>query len=215
MLTVLGHALDHGRRVQVTTLVASRGGQRGRYTVDPLALRVADGTAYLDGFVVERSALRTFKVERIESVTLTNEPAGDHPEIDLDALFSSAVKTWSGDATRIRVRIASEAAWAVPEYRLSREQQLVREPDGSVIVEATVAGLVEVTRWVLSWGRHAEALEPPALRAAVRAELEGALERYAEARSTMVSEPTSSRPAAADAATPRSTARTTQVRGRE
>jgi predicted DNA-binding transcriptional regulator YafY len=217
ILTALGLALDRGQRIRITTLVASRGGVRGQYTLDPLGLRVVDGTAYLDGFARERGELRTFKVERIERVDLTGEPADAHPDIDLDALFASAVKTWTGDATHVRVRIASEAAWAVPEYRLSPEQQLVREPDGSVIVEATVAGLVEVTRWVLSWGRHAEALEPPALRAAVRAELEGALDRYAEgrSRSPKLSGPPRANPAAADAPTPRSTARTTQVRGRK
>ena len=216
VMTALGLALDRGQRVRITTLVASRGGARGHYTLDPLALRVVDGTAYLDGFALERGELRTFKVERIERVDLTGEPAAPHPDIDLDALFASAVKTWTGDATRVRVRIASEAAWAVPEYRLSPEQQLVREPDGSVIVEATVAGLVEVTRWVLSWGRHAEALEPPALRAAAHAELHGALERYADTqrRSPKLSGPTSPRPAEAATSTPRSTARTTQVRGR-
>jgi predicted DNA-binding transcriptional regulator YafY len=216
VMTAVGLALDRGQRVRITTLVASRGGARGHYTLDPLALRVVDGTAYLDGFALERGELRTFKVERIERVEPTGERADPHPDIDLDALFASAVKTWTGDATRVRVRIASEAAWAVPEYRLSPEQQLVREPDGSVIVEATVAGLVEVTRWVLSWGRHAEALEPPALRAAVRAELDGALDRYEgqEDRSTKLSGPTTSRPADPAPNTLRSTARTTQVRGR-
>ena len=216
VMTALGLALDRGQRIRISTLVASRGGARGHYTLDPLALRVVDGTTYLDGFALERGELRTFKVERIERVEPTGERADDHPDIDLDALFASAVKTWAGDATRVRVRIAGEAAWAVPEYPLSAEQQLVREPDGSVIVEATVAGLVEVTRWVLSWGRHAEALEPAALRAAVRVEVEGALDRYApdERRSRTVSGPSRATPAAMDASTPRSTARTTQVRGR-
>lgn len=132
-----------------------------------------------------------------------------------DALFASAVKTWQGDETRVRVRIAAEAAWSVGEYPLVAGQLVFHEPDGAVIVEADVAGLVEVSRWVLSWGRHAEALEPAALRERVRGELSVALGRYGEGddvRSRKVSEADAEDGAKRRGERPRSS-RTTQVRG--
>jgi len=54
----------------------------------------------------------------------------------------------------------------------------VIEPDGDcVVVRARVAGLEEVTRWVLRWGKDAEVLEPPALRERLRAEVQ-AMQRW-------------------------------------
>jgi len=46
------------------------------------------------------------------------------------------------------------------------------EPDGSVIeFQATLSGLKEITRWVLSWGSKARVLGPPELKKRVRDEV--------------------------------------------
>jgi predicted DNA-binding transcriptional regulator YafY len=42
----------------------------------------------------------------------------------------------------------------------------------------TVAGIVEIRPWILSWGDGVEVLEPPALREAVAGALRRASERY-------------------------------------
>jgi len=167
--------------------------------------------------IAARGAVRTFKLERIVSATPTGEPVEERPEIDVDELFESSVKTWSGDRITVRIRIVAAAAWALREYPLVGSQHVVHEPDGSAILEAEVFGLVEVSRWVLRWGKNAEALSPPALREAIRAELEGALSAYREprrdqSRAHMVSGPDDAPPAAPPSTSSRSTARTTQVR---
>jgi predicted DNA-binding transcriptional regulator YafY len=45
-------------------------------------------------------------------------------------------------------------------------------------VRATVAGLQEVSKWILSWGRDATALAPPDLRKLLHDELAAALATY-------------------------------------
>jgi hypothetical protein len=47
-----------------------------------------------------------------------------------------------------------------------------------VIVAATVAGIIEAMRWVLSWGANAVVLGPTSLRDAVGAELIAACSAY-------------------------------------
>jgi hypothetical protein len=82
-----------------------------------------------------------------------------------------------------------------------RDQRLIPQADGSVIVEAIVAGIVEASRWALSWGHHAEVLEPPALRSLVETELRQSLAYYAEpseqVRSPCMSEVADASPAPA------------------
>ncbi|MBZ0120750.1 MAG: WYL domain-containing protein, partial [Sandaracinaceae bacterium] len=215
ILGAIDDAIQSGHRVRIEVRVASRGGKRERYVIEPITVRVAAGEPYVDAWSVAKNALRTFKLARIERALVLDERAAPHSDVDLDEVFAHAVKTWSGDVTRVRIRIAADVAWAVPEYPLAPSQSILREPDGLVIVEADVAGLVEASRWALGWGRHAEALEPSALRERVRAELSGALARYDahEVRSRIVSEPAPATPAAPPRRRPRSTARTTQVRG--
>ena len=102
-----------------------------------------------------------------------------HPAFDEAALFGRSVRVWHGDPVTVRVRLAPEVAAIAHEYPLIDDQRVTPERDGSVLVEARVAGIVEATRWVLAWGRAAEALAPPELREAVQGELEGAMARYA------------------------------------
>ncbi len=53
-------------------------------------------------------------------------------------------------------------------------------PDGSVIVEFDLSGTIELTAWLLSFGRHAEVLEPASLREEIAAELQRTLAVYGE-----------------------------------
>lgn len=196
ILASLDKALLRGVRVRIEALTAAHGGECRSYLLDPLTIRLAQRDPYLDAWSVEKKQLRTFKIERIRRVHLLQEKADDHPDVDLDALFKNAVKTWSGPPTRVRVRIIPEAAWLVPEYRLVEAQRASTLPDGSVVIEADVAGVIEASRWVLSWGKKAEVLEPPELRTLIQEEHREALLRYeprppatAQVRSHCMSEP--------------------------
>ena len=44
----------------------------------------------------------------------------------------------------------------------------------------TVAGIIEIRPWILSWGDGVEVLEPPSLREAVAAAVRDAAARYAD-----------------------------------
>jgi predicted DNA-binding transcriptional regulator YafY len=87
------------------------------------------------------------------------------------------VKAWSGDLQQVRIRLDSSVAWLAREYPLPGQVE-IKNTDGSVTIEATVAGLIEAQRRILAWGSAAEVLAPKQLRKAVRDELAAALGRY-------------------------------------
>ena len=184
-------AMHEGRRLEILVRVAAGGGEERRYLLDPLLLRVVDDNLYLFAWSHERKDTRTFKVARILQAAVRDELADSHKDLVPEEAFRGAVKAWSGSLTRVRVRIRSAVAWLVDEYPLVVGQDVLGESDGSVVVSADVAGLVEPVRWVLSWGRNAEALGPDALREAVAEELAQALQAYAdvEVRSSKLSAP--------------------------
>lgn len=57
-------------------------------------------------------------------------------------------------------------------------QQLETLADGGVRLAFTCANLTPVVSWVLEWGPHARAVEPPELVEKVVAELEAARKAY-------------------------------------
>jgi predicted DNA-binding transcriptional regulator YafY len=175
VLEVLDQAIREKRRVTIDYRAASRGGRPTSVQIEPLLLRVADREPYVRAYCVERDAERTYKLARVTRATLSRERSTySAPE----GTFAGSVKAWSGDLQRVRVRLARDVAWLAREYPLIAEQRTEAQEDGTVVVEALVAGIQETLRWVLSWGGSAEALEPKALRDAVRKELLRALGPY-------------------------------------
>jgi predicted DNA-binding transcriptional regulator YafY len=149
--------------------------------VDPLSLRSEGQLLYLVAYDNTRSDYRLFKVARISKVQKLTDKIEAHKEFEEDRFFANAVKVWSGDQIDARVRLQPSVAHLATEYALTEQQTVEAQADGSVIVCARVAGIPETLRWVLSWGRDAEALEPLALRDAVAEQVRDAAGRYAVA----------------------------------
>jgi predicted DNA-binding transcriptional regulator YafY len=177
VLKTIERAQRYRKRAAIDYRSASRGGKPARVHIEPLIFNVADGEPYVLAYCVERKGERTYKLARIANAELTNEAATYKPTRAPKQAFAHSVKAWSGDPQIVRIRLDAEVAWLAREYPLPHQKEIAK-PDGSVIIEAQVAGLVEARRWILSWGGAAEALEPPALREATRAELSKALRKY-------------------------------------
>jgi proteasome accessory factor B len=174
-LAVLDAAIAQRKKVRFRYRSAGDTEYRTR-TVDPLMWRLVDEHVYLIAFEPPHG-YRTFKVARMIHTERLEQDAAVH-EVDEDELFRGAVKIWSGPAVEVEIRLSPYAARLLPEYPLSREQEVRPLDDGGALLRAKVAGTKEVTRWVLHWGAHAEVLAPAELRHELREELRDALSPY-------------------------------------
>lgn len=121
-------------------------------------------------YVVGRSSqhreVRMFKLSRIKSLEPTDE------EFTMPRGFS--VKRYLGNAWRIVpepgkdlavvVRFSPLVATNVAEVQWHPTQRLEPQPDGSLLFHATVAGVNEISWWILGYGDQAEVLKPSRLR---------------------------------------------------
>jgi predicted DNA-binding transcriptional regulator YafY len=145
------------------------------YAIEPSALTRA---LYLIGFDETVGGRRTFKVERILEAALTPETFEGRPDTIAQELLLAWDVISDEPQVRVVVRFSAEVAARVAETRWHPTQESEREPGGTLVWSARVAGLHEVRSWVLSWGGDAEVLEPAELRDWVRGELDGARRRY-------------------------------------
>ena len=160
-------------------------GERRHARVRPYFLEpdAAGRSVYLIGFDETVSAMRTYKVERIRSSTLTADRYQIPDDFDPDRWLAHSWGIWSSDTTatvEVRLRFEASVAHRVREAVWHRSQQVTELPDGRVELSVTVAGIVEIRPWILSWGDGVEVLAPPELREAVARSLRGATARYAE-----------------------------------
>lgn len=140
-------------------------------------------SVYLIGFDEPAGAMRTYKVERIRSATLTQDRYEIPDDFDPDAWLAHSWGIWSSESTptaRVRLRFDASVAHRVREAVWHRSQELVELPDGGVELAVTVAGIIEIQPWILSWGDGVEVLEPSELREAVASAVRTAATRYAD-----------------------------------
>ena len=158
---------------------------RKRTRVHPYFLEpdAALRSVYLIGHDEGADAMRTYKVERIRSATLTQDRYEIPETFDPDQWLADAWGIWSPDGTppiRIRLRFDAAIAHRVREAVWHRSQELTELPDGGLEMAVTVNGIVEIRPWILSWGDGVEVLEPPDLRQSVAGAVRGAAARYGD-----------------------------------
>lgn len=159
------------------------GSERRHARVRPYFLEpdAAGRSIYLIGFDETVGAMRTYKVERIRSSTLTGDRYQIPDDFDPDRWLAHSWGIWSSDTTEVaevRLRFDAGVAHRVRESIWHRSQRLRELPDGRIELTVTVAGIVEIRPWILSWGDAVEVLEPAALRDSVAGAVRGAADRY-------------------------------------
>jgi predicted DNA-binding transcriptional regulator YafY len=134
---------------------------------------------YFIGWCRLRQAVRVFAVHRFRLVTLTDERTRARPECQSHKALSKAFRVWrGGNVQRIVVRLKGWAAADARERRVHASQNVTRIGKGEVRVELEVAGLEEVSRWILGFGSLAVVESPPELVAAITAEIDRAIDGY-------------------------------------
>jgi proteasome accessory factor BC len=134
-------------------------------TVEPYGLINGREGWYLAGYDPAKQALRHFRLDRIKSALVTDEPFAPRPDVDLADDIHGWPKTGEVEASnRARVWISpARARWAREERNVVAECS-----DGAVIVEIGFAGVDWLVRETLKEAGDAVVLHPPEAREAVR-----------------------------------------------
>jgi CRISPR-associated endonuclease/helicase Cas3 len=129
---------------------------------------------YAIGLAEPPGKIRTRKVERIESISLTNEPFQIPADFDPMKLLSGAWGIWfdEGDRpTRVVLRFNSAVARRVRESRWHPSEQVEEDSaTGDLIWGAEIDEPQEILPWVRGWGADVQVLEPKELRDALAQE---------------------------------------------
>jgi proteasome accessory factor C len=141
-------------------------------TVDPVKVHIANGQWYLQGWCHLRQAVRTFHLERVSDVALTDIPV-THAADPVPELFEPG----ENDPVA-RVRFAPMIAPLLGDYLDRAEIEL----DGdTALATLRVADEHSLKRLAARRGGQVEILEPPAARRAAASWAEAGLAQYRDA----------------------------------
>jgi predicted DNA-binding transcriptional regulator YafY len=169
---------------------ALKSDEETRRKVDPYKVWFFDGTMYLIGFCHLRKDLRMFVLDRIKMLRPTRDKFEPPADFNLDEFMRNSFKVMREDELNtVRIRISPAWARYVGEKIWHESQRAVKLSDGGLELTFQVAGLEEISRWVLSLGPEAYVVEPDELRDMVKENLEKTLKNYTIAPEAMAEEP--------------------------
>jgi predicted DNA-binding transcriptional regulator YafY len=188
------------RKVIRYAYIEARGGRQRGYLA-PFAIVIHKHGLYVVGLRLKRPedgaqlasarAVSTFAVERFtEAEHLRAFPYTTPEDFRLETALHDAFGVHlaaSDEPTRVVVEFSKDRAAYARARVWHRTQKVSELADGRVRIEFhTRARLAPIVSWVLEWGPHARAVEPPALVAQVVAELDAARAQYNSLKSTRV-----------------------------
>ena len=146
------------------------GGEPVRRRVDPYHGVRFEGDWYVVGHCHRRDAIRTFSLARILRATKGSERFTLPVHFDFRKLSGSHFGVhWGEEEIGVRLRFAPRVAPFIRERRWHPSQRIEEQADGGLILSLTVNHLLELKRWVLSWGDEVRVLAPRHLAEAIRA----------------------------------------------
>lgn len=161
-------------KVQIQLAYVDHAGTASERLVHPLGLVAKGGTWYL---IADTAAgRRTFRVNRIRAVTLTDLPAVRPQDFDLTKAWQEISATVEERRTRVRAVVHADAKF-LPGLRAHFGSHLmVGEPTSEGRFEARIAGISYriIAEQLAGWGRKIEVIGPEEVRqelAAIGAEL--------------------------------------------
>ena len=146
------------------------------YLIEPYRVVFAQGALYVVAYVPEYSQVRTFALDRIKALSVTEERF--QPEEEVDASFAHSLGVHEGPPEHVEIAFEPRIARYIRERVWHASQDLRDRPDGGVVLTMHVSNDVALRSWILGFGALARVLAPPSLTEAIRAELESARARY-------------------------------------
>jgi predicted DNA-binding transcriptional regulator YafY len=146
------------------------------YTIEPSRVVFAQGALYVVAFVPEYGQMRTFALDRVRSLSVTEERF--EPVDGEEEAFAHSLGVHEGPPVRVTIAFEPRIARYVRERLWHPSQDVREEPGGGIVLTLNVSNDVALRGWILGFGALARVLSPPQLVEEIATELEAARARY-------------------------------------
>lgn len=164
---------------QIEIMYKTPGKSPRRRTVDPYHAVRFEGDWYIVGYCHLRQEMRTFSLSRIQTAGTTGKNISIPEDFDFQKLSGSRFGVhWGNEDIRVVILFSSKVADYIRERKWHPSQELTERDNGDVLLSLTVNHLLELKRWILSWGTEAKIIEPLSFAEDLRQTLQNAAKRY-------------------------------------
>ncbi len=167
-------ALQRGKRLDLTYDSATRA-RTTRRMVDPLRVFVLDGFGYLEAWCYSAEGLRTFRLDRIAALEVTETDVAPHRGVRLKNIAAGWSEALHGSPV-VRLELSPWAAWIAEYYPT---ESIVRRDDDRIEVELRVTDPAWLRQLLLRLRGGARVLAPEGAGGPAAEAAREALDQYA------------------------------------
>lgn len=132
--------------------------------IEPYAMHFTFGNWYLIGHCLLRKETRTFSADNIRKIEVTSNAFVKPKNFSVEIYMGNAWGIVKGKTQMVKIKFAPTIAQWVANKKWIKGQKSEILTDGSALMEFTVDGLDEISRWVLSFGEKATVVSPKELK---------------------------------------------------
>lgn len=165
------------RRVVNMRYFSATSNRAKSYTVHPYRLALAQGGVYLVAWVPQYGEFRTFAIERVERLSVSEDTFRKSRELPAN-LFGASMGVFWGEPEPIELDFSARLAPFIRGRVWHESQQLDELPDGGVKVRLNVSNDWALRSWVLGFGAAVRVVRPAGLAKAIREECTDAAAQY-------------------------------------
>jgi predicted DNA-binding transcriptional regulator YafY len=175
-LVRLQHSIEKKRIVRIDYQKDEKEVEKDR-ELQPLLIFSSEG--YWRVLARNEGRMKQYHLNKLLDVRPTERSFKPPAAEEIEDLFRNSFKSWIG-AEQHQIKLRLDPIWAerIKPQQLMETQLLTENPDGSVILEATVNSLTEIASWVVSRGKGVVVLKPEVLKQLVVKTAKGVLENY-------------------------------------
>jgi predicted DNA-binding transcriptional regulator YafY len=146
------------------------------YTIEPYRVVFAQGALYVVAFVPEYGQTRTFALDRIKSLSVTEDRF--EPNESEEEAFAHSLGVHQGSPERIEIAFEPRIARYIRERVWHTSQEVQDQLDGGVLLMLNVSNDFALRSWILGFGPLARVVSPATLAAEIARELDAARGLY-------------------------------------
>lgn len=162
------------RHVVEMAYFSARSNRASSYKVQPYRIALAQGGVYLVGWVEHYGEFRTFAVDRIQKLSVSDDTFRKTRDLPVD-LFASSMGVFWGEPQRVVLTFAAKLAPYLQGRLWHPSQTLEARADGRSTMTLNVSIDQALKSWILSFGAGVAVVEPKSLALEIRKEHEQAL----------------------------------------
>jgi len=132
--------------------------------IHPYSLVFRNHSWYLLGFSELDNDFGLINLNQLKRITLLDGNFKKDSDFSVEKFFENKWEILGGKLYNVQLRFKGYTANQILSFQHHPKEKVTKQKDGAVLYSITVEGLEEIARWILTFGKKAEVLQPKELR---------------------------------------------------